>query len=83
MVSMLQSAHASAESLSDTVLAQLLLSRLERAVSRLGDRQVMAVPAWHNLARLAAVESYQDCVALGLENEARMLVDGLDLGLAV
>ena len=83
MVSMPLTAPTSADFAPDSLLAQLLLGRLERAVVRLGDRQVLSVPAWHNLARLAAAESYQDCLALGLQDEASVIAAGVDLGLNV
>ncbi|HEV8638070.1 MAG TPA: hypothetical protein VG370_27970 [Chloroflexota bacterium] len=57
-----------------TVLDRFYLARLERFV-RLAHRADAAVAApWHHLARQAALAAYRDCLALGLERQAREIL---------
>ena len=55
-------------------LEYLLLARLERFTGLLADPAVRAVPAWRRLAQHAAAVAFRDCLALGLRDEARVIV---------
>jgi hypothetical protein len=59
---------------SESVLEYLVLTRLERSAIQFADPRVRALPAWHSLARRAAAASYRECVALGLRDEASLLL---------
>ena len=55
-------------------LEYLLLARLERFAALLVDPAVRAVPARCRLAQHAAGVAFRDCMALGLGDEARVIV---------
>jgi hypothetical protein len=58
----------------ESVLEYLALTRLERSATQFADPRVQALPAWHGLARRAAAASFRECVALGLRDEASLLL---------
>jgi hypothetical protein len=74
MVSMIQPAPERLGAPSESVLEYLVLSRLERAATQFADPRVEALPAWHALAGRAAAASLRECVALGLRDEASLLL---------
>jgi hypothetical protein len=55
-------------------LEYLLLARPERFVARQADPAVRAVPARHRPAQHAARVALRDCAALGLGDEASVIV---------
>jgi hypothetical protein len=55
-------------------LEYFLLTRLERFAALVSDPTVTSVPAWRRLARHATAVALQDCLALGLGDEARVIV---------
>jgi hypothetical protein len=55
-------------------LEYFVLRRLERFAARLVDPQVLAIPAWHRLAQRATAVAFQDCVSLGLIDEADVII---------
>ena len=61
-----------------SALGRYLLARLERCARLVGRADVEALPQWRRLARHAAYSTYCDCVALGLEREARAALRGTD-----
>jgi hypothetical protein len=67
--------HTDAES---AALGRHFLARLERAVAMAGRADVAALPGWRRLARHAAFSAYRDCLALGLEREARAAIGRVD-----
>jgi hypothetical protein len=69
------SRHTDGES---AALGRLFLSRLERAAAIAGRADVEALPQWRRLARHAAFSAYRDCLALGLEREARAAIGRVD-----
>ena len=52
-------------------LRSLFLARLERVARLAAAADQPAGRAWPGLARRATLSTYRDCVALGVENEAR------------
>jgi hypothetical protein len=55
-------------------LGRHFLARLERAAAIAGRADVGALPQSRRLARHAAFSAYRDCLALGLEREARAAI---------
>jgi hypothetical protein len=60
--------------LSGPELEYFVLARLERMARRLADPSVEAIPAWHALMQHAVSVAYRDCAALGLDDEAAVIV---------
>src|SRR5262245_1627540 len=58
----------------ESVLEYLVLGRLDRLVTHLSDPRVHALPAWHGLTQRAAAVSFQECVAVGLRDEASVIL---------
>ena len=56
-------------------LRRVFLARLDRAAAIASRADVAALPQWRRLARHAAFSAYRDCLALGLEREARATVE--------
>ena len=56
-------------------LGSFLLKRLERFATRLADPRVQDIPAWHRLTRLATAAGVADCIALGLADEALVILN--------
>ena len=77
MVSTAQPAPARLGHPGESVLEFLALTRLERAATQFADPRVQALPAWHGLARRAAAASFRECVALGLREEASLLLSDI------
>jgi hypothetical protein len=59
-------------------LGRLFLARLERSTGLARRTDVAALPQWLRQARHAAFSAYRDCLALGLEREARAALDRSD-----
>jgi hypothetical protein len=62
------------EALGASNLEFFLLARLERFATVLADPQTLNDPAWHRLARHAAAAGFTDCLALGLRDEALVIL---------
>jgi hypothetical protein len=71
----MQNARGGIASLSGPELEYFVLARLERFASRLADARIQEVRAWDQLARHATAVAYWDCVALGLRDEALVILD--------
>jgi hypothetical protein len=56
---------------SGPALRSLFLARLERCVRLAAAADQSEGRAWPGLARRATLSAYRDCVALGVEDEAR------------
>jgi hypothetical protein len=69
------------EALGASNLESFVLARLERFVGRMADPRVVEVPAWYRLARHAAAAAFGDCVALGLRDEALVILRAARAGL--
>jgi hypothetical protein len=56
-------------------LEYFALARLERFAALLAEPQVREVPSWHRLTRHAVAAAYRDCLALGLKDEASVVIE--------
>ena len=52
-------------------LEHFFLNRLERFARLASVADASQIPQWRRLARHATLSAYRDCVALGLERQAR------------
>ena len=70
----MENAHETIGTIGGPDLEYFVLRRLERFAARLADPRLQTIPAWRRLAQRATAVAFWDCVALGLTDEADVIL---------